>query len=91
MLAQALAKGGRDEQAIETATELGVDEVIAWQAERSIVRWSGKETKALAKWTGVVRAAGAVAARDAADGLRPGVERRFGRPGRRMRARAGPP
>lgn len=58
VLAQALAKGGRDEQAIETATELGVDEVIAWQAERSIVRWSGKETKALAKWTGVVRAAG---------------------------------
>lgn len=58
VLAQALAKGGRDEQAIETATELGVDEVIAWQADRSIVRWSGKEAKALAKWTGVVRAAG---------------------------------
>lgn len=58
VLVQALAKGGRDEQAIETATELGVDAVIAWQAERSIVRWSGKEAKALAKWAGVLRAAG---------------------------------
>ncbi|GAB94371.1 16S rRNA (uracil1498-N3)-methyltransferase [Kineosphaera limosa] len=58
VLVQALAKGGRDEQAIETATELGVDAVVAWQADRSIVRWSGKEAKALAKWAGVLRAAG---------------------------------
>lgn len=58
VLVQALAKGGRDEQAIETATELGVDAVLAWQADRSIVRWSGKEAKALAKWAGVLRAAG---------------------------------
>lgn len=57
VLVQALAKGGRDEQAIETATELGVDAVIAWQADRSIVRWSGKEAKALAKWAAVLRAA----------------------------------
>lgn len=58
VLVQALIKGGRDEQAIETATELGVDAVIAWQAQRCIVRWSGKESKALAKWAGVLRAAG---------------------------------
>lgn len=58
VLAQALAKAGRDEQAIETATELGVDAVIAWQAQRSIVRWTGKEAKGLAKWAGVLRAAG---------------------------------
>ncbi|MDQ1288658.1 MAG: rRNA (uracil1498-N3)-methyltransferase [Actinomycetota bacterium] len=41
VLVQALAKGGRDEQAVETATELGVDAVVPWQAERSVVRWSG--------------------------------------------------
>ena len=58
VLVQALAKGGRDEQAIETATELGVDAVLAWQAQRSVVRWSGKEAKGLAKWAGVLRTAG---------------------------------
>ena len=30
VLVQALAKGDRDEQAIEAATELGVDEVVPW-------------------------------------------------------------
>lgn len=39
VLVQALAKGGRDELAVQTATELGVSGVIPWQAERSIVRW----------------------------------------------------
>ena len=58
VLVQALAKGGRDEQAIEAATELGVDAVVPWQAARSIVQWRGdKQAKALAKWQGVVRAA----------------------------------
>lgn len=57
-LIQALAKGGRDEQAIEQATEVGVDHVIAWQARRSIVKWVGaKAVKALGKWGGVVEAA----------------------------------
>lgn len=42
VLVQALAKGGRDEQAVETATELGVDAVVPWSAERSVVRWSGE-------------------------------------------------
>lgn len=58
VLAQALAKGGRDEQAVESATELGVDEVIAWQADRSIVRWKGERgAKSLAKWGSVAAAA----------------------------------
>ncbi|MFJ3957805.1 16S rRNA (uracil(1498)-N(3))-methyltransferase [Arthrobacter sp. NPDC090010] len=58
VLVQALAKGDRDEQAIESATELGVDAIIPWQAERSIVRWKGERAaKALAKWRSVVRAA----------------------------------
>jgi 16S rRNA (uracil1498-N3)-methyltransferase len=41
VLVQALAKGGRDEAAVETATEYGVDAVIPWQAERCVVQWSG--------------------------------------------------
>lgn len=53
VLVQALAKGGRDELALETATELGVDEVIAWQAARSVVRWENKADKGLAKWVRV--------------------------------------
>jgi 16S rRNA (uracil1498-N3)-methyltransferase len=55
VLVQALAKGDRDEQAIEAATELGVDEVVPWQAERSVVVWRGERAaKSLAKWESVV-------------------------------------
>ena len=52
VLVQALAKGDRDELAIQTATELGVDAVVAWQAERSVSRWTGdKIAKGVARWT----------------------------------------
>jgi 16S rRNA (uracil1498-N3)-methyltransferase len=55
VLVQALAKGDRDEQAIEAATELGVDEVVPWQAERSVVVWRGdRAAKSQAKWAAVV-------------------------------------
>lgn len=58
VLAQALAKGDRDELAIQMATELGVDRVIPWQAERSVSRWSGDKTvKGVARWTAIVREA----------------------------------
>jgi 16S rRNA (uracil1498-N3)-methyltransferase len=58
VLIQALAKGDRDEQAIEAATELGVDEVVPWQAARSIVIWRGDRAgKSLRKWESVVLAA----------------------------------
>ena len=58
VLVQALAKGDRDELAIETATELGIDAVIPWQSERSIVRWKGdRAARAHAKWQSVVAAA----------------------------------
>ncbi|PXY82873.1 16S rRNA (uracil(1498)-N(3))-methyltransferase [Bifidobacterium asteroides] len=39
VLVQALAKGGRDEQAIDMATQIGVDQVMPWQADRSIAKW----------------------------------------------------
>lgn len=76
VLVQALAKGDRDELAIETATELGIDAVVPWQAERSIVRWKGERAaKAHGKWQSVVTAAAKQArrawipeVRDAVDG-----------------------
>ncbi|GGE62839.1 16S rRNA (uracil(1498)-N(3))-methyltransferase [Nesterenkonia cremea] len=51
VLVQALAKDKRDLQAVESATELGVDAVIPWQAERSVARWkAGREAKKHAEW-----------------------------------------
>jgi 16S rRNA (uracil1498-N3)-methyltransferase len=58
VLVQALAKGGRDEQAVEAATELGVDVVVPWQAGRSVVRWRGaKAATGPQRWEAVVAAA----------------------------------
>ncbi|MGO4957135.1 16S rRNA (uracil(1498)-N(3))-methyltransferase [Luteococcus sp. Sow4_B9] len=55
---QALAKGDRSDLAVETMTELGVDEVLAWQASRSIVRWTAEKCrKGLAKWESTAREA----------------------------------
>ena len=51
VVVQALAKGDRGETAVETLTEVGVDEVVPWQAERSVVRWAGEKSSAgVAKW-----------------------------------------
>lgn len=58
VLVQALAKGDRAELAVEAATELGVDAVLPWQADRSIVRWRAeKAVKGRAKWDALVRTA----------------------------------
>jgi 16S rRNA (uracil1498-N3)-methyltransferase len=57
-LAQALAKGDRDELAIQAATELGVAGVIPWAAERSVSRWEGaKAEKGRERWSSIVREA----------------------------------
>ena len=57
-LAQALAKGDRDDLAVQVATELGVDGVIPWLAARSISRWEGaKVAKGRDRWGAVVREA----------------------------------
>lgn len=57
-LAQALAKGDRDEYAVQQATELGVDGVIPWQAQRSIVRWEGAKVRnGRQRWGSIVREA----------------------------------
>lgn len=58
VLVQALAKGERDDQAVEAATELGADEIIPWQAQRSVVVWRGERgDRARRKWVDVVRSA----------------------------------
>jgi 16S rRNA (uracil1498-N3)-methyltransferase len=58
VVAQALAKGDRGELAVELMTEVGVDSVIPWAAERSITRWQAERgAKALAKWRATAREA----------------------------------
>ena len=58
VLVQALAKGDRDELAVQAATELGVDAIVPWQAARSISRWdAAKAEKGRARWATIVREA----------------------------------
>lgn len=54
-LIQALAKGDRDELAVQAATELGISHVIPWESDRSVSRWIGiKEAKAVERWQAIV-------------------------------------
>ncbi|MGN6444800.1 16S rRNA (uracil(1498)-N(3))-methyltransferase [Amnibacterium sp.] len=72
VLAQALAKGGRDEAAIQAATELGAAAVIPWQAARSVTRWAGaKVDGGVARWSAIVREAGKQSMRPWAAEVRP--------------------
>jgi 16S rRNA (uracil1498-N3)-methyltransferase len=58
VVAQALPKGDRGELAVELMTEVGVDAVVPWSAERSITRWQGdRGERALAKWRATAREA----------------------------------
>ncbi|MDF2559585.1 MAG: rRNA ((1498)-N(3))-methyltransferase [Microbacterium sp.] len=58
LLVQALAKGDRDELAVQAACELGVDEIVPWQASRSVSRWEGpKAVKGRERWATIVREA----------------------------------
>jgi 16S rRNA (uracil1498-N3)-methyltransferase len=59
VVVQALPKGDRGELAVELATEVGVDEVVPWAAERCVVRWEGpRGDKALERWRATAREAG---------------------------------
>ena len=54
-VAQALAKGERSDLAVESLTEVGVDEIIPWQANRCIVKWDDKSEKGVEKWKQIAR------------------------------------
>jgi 16S rRNA (uracil1498-N3)-methyltransferase len=54
-LVQALAKGDRDELAIQACTELGVYGVIPWQSDRSVSIWKDeKKAKGQTRWQTIV-------------------------------------
>lgn len=56
---QAVPKGDRGQAAVETLTEVGVDEIVPWRAERSINRWVGdRAMRGRERWELAARAAG---------------------------------
>ena len=58
IVVQALPKGDRGELAVELLTELGVDEIVPWQAARCVTVWSGaRGDRAVAKWRRTAREA----------------------------------
>ncbi|GAA4472558.1 16S rRNA (uracil(1498)-N(3))-methyltransferase [Enteractinococcus fodinae] len=74
-LVQALAKGDRDLMAVEMATEVGVDAITPWQAQRSIVRMRPERAaKMRAKWEAKLHAAAQQSRRAFIPALRPAVE-----------------
>lgn len=55
---QALPKGDRAELAVEVLTELGIDEIVPWQATRSVVRWApDRVERGLTRWRATAREA----------------------------------
>jgi 16S rRNA (uracil1498-N3)-methyltransferase len=58
VVVQALPKGDRGETAVETMTEVGVDEVVPWAAARCVTRWrADRADKALTRWRSTAQAA----------------------------------
>ncbi len=59
VLVQAVAKGDRGESAVTMATEAGVDGVVPWAAQRSIVEWVGERgERSRSRWVSAAREAG---------------------------------
>lgn len=57
-VAQALPKGDRGELAVEIMTEVGVDVVVPWAAERCVARWRGaRGERSAARWRVTAREA----------------------------------
>jgi len=54
-VAQAVAKGDRADLSIELLTEVGVDKIIPWQANRSVSKLENKTEKLIQKWQSIAR------------------------------------
>jgi 16S rRNA (uracil1498-N3)-methyltransferase len=55
---QAVPKGDRGELAVELLTEVGVDEVVPWAADRSVAKWRGERAaRSLERWRSTAREA----------------------------------
>jgi 16S rRNA (uracil1498-N3)-methyltransferase len=55
---QALAKGDRGEVAVATLTEVGVDRIVPWAAQRSVARWrQDRGANAWERWRSTAREA----------------------------------
>lgn len=58
VVVQALAKGDRGELAVQTMTEVGVDEIVPWAAARSVVRWrEDRGERSRQRWVATAREA----------------------------------
>ena len=57
-VAFALVKGERPELVVQKLTEIGVDRIVPFVAERTVVRWdAAKAERQLERWTGIARGA----------------------------------
>ncbi len=54
-VAQAIAKGDRADLSIELLTEVGVDKIILWQANRSVSKIENKSDKLILKWQNIAK------------------------------------
>jgi 16S rRNA (uracil1498-N3)-methyltransferase len=58
IVVQAIMKGDRGELAVELMTEVGIDTIVPWAAERCVARWRpDREDKALHRWRSSAREA----------------------------------
>jgi 16S rRNA (uracil1498-N3)-methyltransferase len=58
VVVQALPKGDRGELAVELMTEVGVDEIVPWEASRCVTRWhADRRDRALGRWRSTAREA----------------------------------
>ena len=58
VVVQAILKGDRGELAVELMTEVGVDAIVPWAAERCVARWRpDRADRALSRWRSTAREA----------------------------------
>lgn len=58
VVVQAIPKGDHAERAVDLLTEIGVDVIVPWAAERNVVTWKGdRAVKALHRWRATATAA----------------------------------